>query len=66
MVHSETQKTEIVNCLNDTYAKTNTKVVIYTSAFGMGLFCLNAGNVSLFGLPENIVDIVQEIGHIGT
>ena len=56
---------EIVNCLSDKYVQTNTKVVICTSALGMGIDVSKCSNVILFGLPQNIVDIVQGIGRIG-
>ena len=39
--------------------------MICTSALGMGIDVSECSNVILFGLPENMVDIVQEIGRIG-
>ncbi|XP_062586322.1 putative ATP-dependent DNA helicase Q1 [Saccostrea cucullata] len=68
MFHSETpltKKTEIVNCLSDRNDTSNTRVIICTSALGMGIDVSNCSNVILFGLPENLVDLVQEIGRIG-
>ncbi|XP_048739616.1 ATP-dependent DNA helicase RecQ-like [Ostrea edulis] len=68
MFHSETpigKKTEIVNCLNDQNNTSKIRLVICTTALGMGIDVSHCNSVILFGIPENIVDLVQEIGRIG-
>ncbi|XP_061190292.1 probable ATP-dependent DNA helicase RecS [Saccostrea echinata] len=66
MFHSETPediKTKILNELSD--EESTTKLVIATSALGMGVDILKYSNVILYGAPKSIVDIVQEIGRVG-
>ncbi|XP_061166242.1 ATP-dependent helicase wrn-1-like isoform X2 [Saccostrea echinata] len=66
MFHSETPediKTEILNELSD--EESTTRLVIATSALGMGEDILKYSNVILYGAPKSIVDIVQEIGRVG-
>lgn len=68
MFHSETptaKKTDIVNCLSDQNQTSKIRLVICTSALGMGIDVSHCNSVILFGIPENIVDLVQEIGRIG-
>ena len=66
MFHSETPpeiKTRILNELVD--EKSTIKLVVATSALGMGVDIRKYCSVILYGPPQNIVDVVQEIGRVG-
>lgn len=66
MFHSETPediKTKILSELSD--EESTTKLVIATSALGMGVDIHKYSNVILYGAPKSIVDTVQEIGRVG-
>lgn len=68
MFHSETppsKKEEIVKFLGDKTNSSKKRLVICTNALGMGIDVSNCCSVILFGMPDNIVDLVQEIGRIG-
>lgn len=66
MFHSETpltKKQRILECLTNITGEI--KIVIATSALGMGLDVKNGHSVVLFGPPVQIVDLLQEIGRVG-
>lgn len=66
MFHSETteeKKQEILSHLQN--EKSPLKVVICSSALGMGVDIKNCNAVILYGAPSNIVDLVQEVGRVG-
>lgn len=66
MFHSETPedvKNKILQDLLD--EKSATKLVIATSALGMGVDIRQYYSVILYGAPKSIVDTVQEIGRVG-
>lgn len=66
MFHSETPediKNKILQDLLD--EKSVTKLVIATSALGMGVDIRQYSSVILYGAPKTIVDTVQEIGRVG-
>ncbi|KAK6168271.1 hypothetical protein SNE40_022132 [Patella caerulea] len=66
MYHSETpdeQKNAILHSLKDGQSKL--RIIIATSALGMGIDVVNCHSVLLFGLPKDIVDLIQEIGRVG-
>lgn len=66
MFHSETPeatKNKILTDLCDTNGKL--KIVIATSALGMGIDIPNTNCVILYGVPKQIVEVIQEIGRVG-
>lgn len=66
MFHSETidkKKMEIVNDLSS--AEGSLKIVVCTSALGMGVDIKNCQNIILYGPPRNVVDLVQTVGRAG-
>ncbi|XP_063419305.1 probable ATP-dependent DNA helicase RecS [Mytilus trossulus] len=66
MFHSETSpdsKKRIMECLKD--PTSCIKVVIATSALGMGIDMIGFSNVIIYGAPKTIVDLIQEIGRVG-
>ncbi|XP_061168806.1 uncharacterized protein LOC133178054 [Saccostrea echinata] len=66
MFHSETsdkKKMEIVTDLSSSEGVL--KVVVCTSALGMGVDIKNCQNIILYGPPRNVVDLVQIVGRAG-
>lgn len=66
MFHSETddkKKSKIMEALKD--PSSELKIVVATSALGMGVDLVGFYNVILYGCPISIVDLVQEIGRVG-
>ena len=66
MFHSETtdsSKEKILNSLKD--PQSPTRVVIATSALGMGVDIVNLHSVALYGPPNNSLELIQEIGRAG-
>lgn len=66
MFHSETsqeKKDEILSSLKE--INSNLKLIIATSALGMGVDMVDIYTVILYGAPSTIVELVQEIGRVG-
>lgn len=66
MYHSETadiNKTDIINNLKN--ANSILRIVIATSALGMGIDVVNCWAVILYGAPNTAIELVQEIGRVG-
>ncbi|CAG2186712.1 recQ [Mytilus edulis] len=66
MFHSETSsdsKKRIMKCLED--PSSSIKVVIATSALGIGIDIIGFYIVIIYGAPKTIVDLIQEIGRVG-
>lgn len=67
MFYSESypsKKEEIVTFLGDKTNSSKKRLVICTNALGMGIDVADCCSVILFGMPDNIVDLVQEIAMI--
>ena len=65
MFHSQTEpdnKDRVIKSLN---GQGNCRVVIATTALGMGLNFPNIGHVVMYGAPEDPEDIVQQVGRAG-
>lgn len=66
MFHSETPRSRKQKILeNLTNLSGEIKIVIATSALGMGLDVKNCHSVILFGPPVQVVDLLQAIGRVG-
>ncbi|XP_062603119.1 ATP-dependent DNA helicase RecQ-like [Saccostrea cucullata] len=66
MFHSETsdeKKSDIIKNLQD--GDSQIKLVIATSALGMGIDIVNCHSVILYGIPSTTTDLIQEVGRIG-
>ncbi|XP_048747213.2 probable ATP-dependent DNA helicase RecS [Ostrea edulis] len=66
MFHSETpkeNKEKIIDGLKN--PNSDLKLLIATTALGMGIDCVNFNNVIIYGMPTCVVDLIQEIGRIG-
>ncbi|XP_076079993.1 ATP-dependent helicase wrn-1-like [Mytilus galloprovincialis] len=66
MYHSETTD-QIKSLILSDLQKSNhdLKIVIATSALGMGVDIVNIKTVLFYGPPRSIVDLVQEVGRVG-
>ncbi|XP_076072468.1 ATP-dependent DNA helicase RecQ-like [Mytilus galloprovincialis] len=66
MYHSETTD-QIKSLVLSDLQKCNhdLKIVIATSALGMGVDIVNINTVLFYGPPRSIVDLVQEVGRVG-
>ena len=66
MFHSETPKAKKEKILNDLCNEDGLlKITIATSALGMGIDVPKTNNVILYGVPQQMVKIIQEIGRVG-
>ncbi|XP_052062841.1 bifunctional 3'-5' exonuclease/ATP-dependent helicase WRN-like [Mytilus californianus] len=66
MFHSETpdsNKNMIIHALKDEGSAI--RIILSTSALGMGFDVKMCNSVILFGPPNNLVDMLQEIGRVG-
>jgi superfamily II DNA helicase RecQ len=66
MYHSETpdeNKKLIVEALRS--ENSNKRLILSTSALGMGIDVVGCNSVVLYGPPRNVVDLIQSIGRIG-
>ncbi|KAK3086487.1 hypothetical protein FSP39_019095 [Pinctada imbricata] len=66
MYHSETEdaiKETILTSISDPQDKI--RIMISTNALGMGVDFKNLSNVILFGPPNSMLDVVQELGRAG-
>uniref|UniRef100_A0A8C6WUB5 DNA 3'-5' helicase n=1 Tax=Neogobius melanostomus TaxID=47308 RepID=A0A8C6WUB5_9GOBI len=65
MFHSKTLPQNKTRVLSSLSGEGNCKVVVATTALGMGLNFPNISHVVMYGVPEDIEAIVQEIGRAG-
>ncbi|XP_033754691.1 probable ATP-dependent DNA helicase RecS [Pecten maximus] len=66
MYHSESPEASKQYILESLKNKdSRLKVVVATSALGMGVDFVDINNVILYGIPKSLVDLVQEIGRVG-
>lgn len=66
MFHSETSKINKDKIISDLQNENGVlRIIISTSALGMGVDVKACNTVILYGLPKNIVDLIQEIGRVG-
>nr|XP_022292514.1 uncharacterized protein LOC111103492 [Crassostrea virginica] len=66
MFHSETPKAKKEKILDDMCCEEGLlKIIIATSALGMGIDVPKTNNVILYGIPQQMVEIIQEIGRVG-
>ena len=66
MFHSETtveKKKYIIDELSK--SDSEMKVIVATSALGMGIDIKSCHSVIMYGPPSNVVDLVQELGRVG-
>ena len=65
MYHSETPEDKKNVILSVLRTKSNLRVVIATSALGMGVNITDCKNVILYGPPKSILDLVQQTDRCG-
>lgn len=66
MFHSETPDAKKEKILDDLCNEHGSlRIVIATSALGMGIYITGTNNVILYGAPKQLVEVVQEIGRAG-
>ena len=65
MFHSETTDEKKKAILSALSIESKLRVVIATSALGMGVDILGCSNVILYGPPKTIIDFVQQTGRCG-
>ncbi|OWF49883.1 ATP-dependent DNA helicase tlh2 [Mizuhopecten yessoensis] len=66
MCHSETPEEKKTNIIKELQtADSQLKMVIATSALGMGIDVVDTHSVILYGVPKHLTDIIQEIGRVG-
>ncbi|XP_061194372.1 bifunctional 3'-5' exonuclease/ATP-dependent helicase WRN-like [Saccostrea echinata] len=66
MFHSETPDSKKKKILDDLCNENGSlRIVIATSALGMGIDMASANNVILYGAPKQLVEVIQEIGRVG-
>lgn len=65
MFHSKTLPQNKSRVLSSLSGEGNFRVVVATTALGMGLNFPNISHVILYGVPEDMEAIVQEIGRAG-
>ena len=64
--HSETPEAKKEKILDDLCNEHGSlRIVIATSALGMGIYITGTNNVILYGAPKQLVEVVQEIGRAG-
>jgi superfamily II DNA helicase RecQ len=66
MFHSETPDTKKKKILDDLCDENGTlRIIIATSALGMGIDIAKTNSVILYGAPKQLVEVIQEIGRVG-
>lgn len=66
MFHSETPDAKKEKILDDFFNENGLlRIVIATSAFGMGIDITGTNNVILYGAPKQLVEVIQEIDRAG-
>uniref|UniRef100_A0A8C6U030 DNA 3'-5' helicase n=1 Tax=Neogobius melanostomus TaxID=47308 RepID=A0A8C6U030_9GOBI len=65
MFHSKTLQQNKSHVLSSFSGEGNCRVVVATTALGMGLHFPTVSHVVLYGVPEDVEAIVQEIGRAG-
>ena len=65
MFHSETTDDIKSNIIHRLSTKSSLRIVIATSAMGMGVDVADCHNIILYGPPRSVVDLLQETGRAG-
>ena len=66
MYHSETSDSKKLNIISQlTEECSKLRVIIATSALGLGIDVKNCHSVVLYGVPDSLVDLLLEIGRVG-
>lgn len=65
MFHSKTKPYNKENVIKSLNGQGNCRVVVATTALGMGLNFPNISHVVMYGAPEDPEDIVQQVGRAG-
>ncbi|XP_063436327.1 uncharacterized protein LOC134717764 [Mytilus trossulus] len=65
MFHSETPEEKLQTIINKLKGgNSELRIILATSALGMGIDICNCNSCILYGAPSSVVDLIQEVGRI--